>query len=96
MTYQIKLSDAEIIRYQEKGYLVPDYRLPRTVVLEMKNEYERLIENNPDVTSDFMLGPHLEKPGTQGIKGSQKWFEYATRPELMDIAAQLIGDDIIL
>ena len=96
MSYKVQLSESELNRYKEKGYLVPDYRLPRTVVLEMKNEYEELIRSNPDISPDFMLGPHLHKPGTQGVKGNRKWFEFATRPELMDIAAQLIGDDIIL
>ena len=96
MSYKVQLSETELNRYKEKGYLVPDFRLPRTVVLEMKNEYEALIKNNPGISPDFMLGPHLDKPGTQGVKGNRKWFEFATRTELMDIAAQLIGDDIIL
>ena len=32
------LSDMEIKRYQDEGYVIPDYRLPMAVVDEMRAE----------------------------------------------------------
>ena len=91
-----RLTDSEINTYREKGYVVPDYVLPDDVLAAMRSEYEKLLVANRDLGSDFLLGPHQEKPGAQGVKGSSVWFDFATHPDLMEMAAQLIGEDIIL
>ena len=91
-----RLSQQEIDTYREKGYLVPDYCLPDALLERMLAAYERLLCDNAALGSDFLLGPHLENPGAQGVKGSNEWFGFATTPALLDMAAQLIGDDIIL
>ncbi len=91
-----KLSPEQIKQYHEKGYLVPDYRLPDETLQRMRVAYNELLKNNTGIDSDFMLGPHLATPGAQGVKGSKQWFEFAIQKELIDIARQLIGDDIIL
>lgn len=91
-----QLSPEEINRYRENGYIVPRYRLPAPVLSAMRTAYDELLANNPDIPSDFMLGPHLQNPGAQGVKGSRDWLEFATQPEILDIAAQLIGQDLII
>lgn len=90
------LSSDELERFKSKGYVVPDYRLPDIMLDQMREAYARLLHDNPSINSDFMLGPHLDNPGTQGVKGSPQWLEFATHPDLMQMAADLIGDDIIL
>jgi hypothetical protein len=90
------LSPDELERFKSKGYVVPDYRLPEEVLDQMREAYARLLHDNPSINADFMLGPHLDNPGTQGVKGSRQWLEFATHPDLMQMAADLIGDDIIL
>ncbi len=92
----MKLTEAEIARYHEQGYLVPSYRLPSDVLGSMREAYARLLADNADIASDIMLGPHLEKPGAQGVIGSRVWLEFATQPALLDMAAQLVGNDLIL
>ena len=37
-----------------------------------------------------------KKPGAQGLKGDKEWMDFVTQPELLDIAAQLIGEDLVL
>ncbi len=90
------LTQAEIAHYRNKGYVVPNYRLSVDLLGRMREAYARLLKDNPGISADFMLGPHLENPGTQGVKGSREWLEFATHPDLMEMAADLIGDDIIL
>lgn len=90
------LSDQELVHFQSKGYVVPDYRLPEEMLGQMRETYAKLLHDNPGLSADFLLGPHLETPGTQGVKGSKKWLEFATHPDLMEMAADLIGEDIIL
>lgn len=95
-TAPTRLTTEERSRYREHGYLVPRYRLPGAALARMRDAYDRLLAGNPEIPSDFMLGPHLEVPGAQGVRGSREWLEFATRPEILDIAAQLIGEDLIL
>jgi len=92
----VVLSDQERQRYAEKGWVVPDYRLPLDLIEKMRGEYEALLERNKHIASDIMLGPHQTNGGSQGVIGSQAWLDFATHPDLMSIAGQLIGDDIIL
>ena len=73
-----RLTAEEIARYHEDGYVVPRrYRLPDEVLARLRAAYDELLAANPDISSDFMLGPHLEKPGTQGVKGSRTWLDFA-------------------
>ncbi len=95
-SYTPTLSDAERATFCDKGWVVPDYRLPAEVLNDMRCAYDKLLVDNAHLESDIMLGPHQINGGSQGVVGSEKWLEYATHPALMDIAAQLIGDDIIL
>jgi ectoine hydroxylase-related dioxygenase (phytanoyl-CoA dioxygenase family) len=92
----VKLSQQELKTYQESGWLVPDYTLPMGLLDEMRCEYDVLLENNRHLESNIMLAPHQTNGGSQGVVGSEKWLEFATHPALMEIAGQLIGDDIIL
>lgn len=91
-----RLSDSEIAQYHEKGWIVPKWEIPQDLIQEMRQEYDDLLARNPHVESDIILAPHQTNGGSMGIKGSEKWLEFATQPELMEIARQLIGDDIIL
>ena len=96
------LSEREVALYHEDGIIVPDYRLPDDVLAEMREALDRLIANNPETPSDFLLSPHLvhdaalEVPGTKPIKGDRIWYDFAVRSEILDMVEQLIGPDIIL
>ncbi|MCR9255695.1 MAG: phytanoyl-CoA dioxygenase family protein [Alphaproteobacteria bacterium] len=92
----VTLSASELETFRDKGWVVPDYRLPADLVAEMRAEYDALLARNSHIASDIMLAPHQTDGGSQGVIGSQKWFDFATHPDLLDIAGQLIGDDIIL
>ncbi|KAA3625476.1 MAG: phytanoyl-CoA dioxygenase family protein [Proteobacteria bacterium] len=96
MNQQARFTPGQVERFHDRGWVVPDYRLPAAVLDEMRREYRQLLERNPGIRSDIMLGPHLETPGAQGVRGSRRWLEFATRPPLLDLAAQLIGEDIVL
>jgi hypothetical protein len=91
-----RLSRGQIEQYRDKGYVVPEYRLPDDLLGQMRSAYQLLLDKNPQLSSDFLLGPHLTSPGAQGVRGSREWLDFATHPDLMEMAAQLIGGDIIL
>lgn len=92
----VPLSQNEIDSYRKKGWVVPDFTLPSDMLSDMRCEYDALLERNAHIASDIMMAPHQETGGSQGVIGSRKWLEYASHPDLMEMAGQLIGDDIIL
>ena len=91
-----RLTEQQLDHFRTRGWVVPDYRLPTGLLAEMRLEYQKLLDNNRHLDSDIMLAPHQTNGGSQGVVGSKRWLEFATHPDLMDIAAQLIGEDIIL
>ncbi|MEM7294190.1 MAG: phytanoyl-CoA dioxygenase family protein, partial [Pseudomonadota bacterium] len=91
-----RLSPNEIDSYHENGFVVPDYKLPEETLQRMRDAYDALLANNPNISPDFMLGPHLENPGTQGVNGSSEWLDFATHPDILEMMSQLVGDDLIL
>ena len=90
------LSDKELAQFQEMGWIVPKWELPQSLIADMRQEYATLLERNSHLKSDIMMAPHQTNGGSMGVVGSKKWLEFATHPELIKIAQQLIGDDIIL
>lgn len=53
-----RLSDAEIAQYKEKGWIVPKWEIPQDIIVEMREEYDRLLKANPDLRSDLIMAPH--------------------------------------
>jgi hypothetical protein len=96
VTKKACLSEQELAQYHDKGWIVPRWELPEKIIAEMRREYDLLLERNRHIASDIMLAPHQTNGGSMGVAGSEKWLEFATHPGLMEIARQLIGDDIIL
>ena len=92
------LSDAEIKRYQDEGYVIPDYQLPMAVVDEMRAELDQLLEANPDMTADSLFVPHAPQNNPQGMVASNphKWLKFACHDDILEMVADLIGEDIIL
>lgn len=90
------LSPEQIQCYKERGYLVSPYQLPVPLLEEMRSAFGQLLANNPDLSSDVLLQPHMEIPAAQGVKGSKEWVNFARTPEILEPVAQLIGDDLIL
>jgi hypothetical protein len=90
------LSEQQIADYHRDGFVIPDYTIPAAMLVRMRDAYDKLLDDNPHISPDFMLGPHLKTPGTQGVKGSQDWLDFATHSEILERVAQLVGDDLIL
>jgi len=90
------LSEAEIDVYHEDGLVIPDYRVSDDMLARMRGAYDRLLADNPDITSDIMLGPHLERSGAQGVQGSREWLEFATEPDILGMVSQVAGEDLVL
>lgn len=94
--YHTKLSSDEIEHYHEYGYVVPSFTLAPEVLNRMREAFVQMQEQNPHLSSNNMLCPHLEHAGVQNLKGDKVWLEFASLPEICDMVAQLIGPDFLL
>lgn len=92
------LSDAEVRHYHDKGYVIPDYRLPDDVVQAMRDELDLLLAANPQLTADSLFVPHAPGGNPQGMTASNpgRWLDFACHDDILEMVADLIGEDLIL
>lgn len=80
------LSEAQVVEYHEKGFVVPDYRLPEETLVQIREDHSRLLEahrefrDNCSALLSYDLG----------------FLNYARNPAILDMVEQLIGPDICL
>lgn len=80
------LSDAEISQYHEHGYVVPEYRLPESVLEEIRDHHDRLVARRPEFR-DYC--PSL-------LAYDLGFLNYARIPEIVDMVEQVLGSDFAL
>lgn len=90
------LSEAEKALYHSRGYVIPDFTIPDAMLADMREALSVLASQNPTLSIDNMLCPHLEKAGVQGLRGDRRWLDFAAFPPLLNCVADLIGPDFLL
>ncbi len=90
------LSSQHIRDYQERGYLIPPYRLEPPLLQSLQQALDQLIRDNPGVRPEKLVSAHIEGRNDEGVKGSQRFLELAMHSPIVDMVAQLIGPDVIL
>lgn len=80
------LTDLQIDQYHRNGYVTPDFRLSEDVLEEIRGAHSRLIAKHPEF-SDYC----------SALLAFDPWFlNVARMPEILDMVAQVIGEDIAL
>lgn len=90
------LSDSEISSYRRDGFVTPRYRLPADLVEKLRQDVEVLIDGNKDVRPEQLVGAHIKSSKDTGVRGRDELLDFAQHPDLLDIAEQIIGPDLIL
>jgi hypothetical protein len=80
------LSDAQITEYHQRGYVVPDYRLPDVQLEEIRERHARLLARHPEFRDNASVL----------LTYDLGFLNYARDPSILDMVAQLIGPDICL
>lgn len=91
-----RLSDAEVQRYRDDGVVVPEYRLPAACLAELRAALERVIARNPGVRPEHLVSAHITGRSGEGVRGDAAFLHLARDPEIGEMIAQLIGEDVIL
>lgn len=80
------LTDAEIEHYNRDGYVTPNFRLPDDVVDDIRQAHSRLVGQHPEF-SDYC----------SALLAYDTWYLTVARmPEILDLVAQVIGEDVAL
>lgn len=95
------LSPDEVARYQRDGVLVPEFRLPAARLDALRAALDQVLDENPEVRPEQLVSAHIARVnqgGTnkEGVRGHTAFLEIARDPDILDLVAQLIGEDIIL
>ncbi len=80
------LSEAQVAQYHEAGYVVPEFRLSRADLAEIKAAHDRLLARRPEYR-DYC----------PAILEHDLWFlNVARTPEILDMVGQILGPDFAL
>lgn len=80
------LTEPQIQRYHTDGYVTPDFRLSEDILEEIREAHGRLVAKHPEF-SDYC----------SALLAYDTWYLTVARmPEILDMVAQVIGDDIAL
>ena len=90
------LTAAEQAQYRREGWVVPQFRLPVPQVDAMRAALDRLIADNPGIRPERLVSAHIAGTNAEGVRGSQAFLDLAMNPELVELIADAIGEDIIL
>ena len=94
-----RLSTDDIARYRTEGWLVPRWQLPAGQVDAMRGALDELLRRNPGVRPEKLVSAHIERAGSdngEGVRGVADFLALARDPAIVDMVAELIGDDVIL
>ena len=90
------LSAAEVERYREGGWVVPAFALPTGRVAQLQDALAQLLRDNPGVRPEKLVSAHIAGDNGEGVRGSATFLELARDPEIVDLVAGVLGDDIVL
>jgi ectoine hydroxylase-related dioxygenase (phytanoyl-CoA dioxygenase family) len=88
------LTPQELAHYRERGYVIPNYRLPQPLLERLRVGLESVLAGYTDVAQEDLANPHMIPP-VQG-PGVNPFMEAARHPQLLDMLEQIVGPDLIL
>ena len=91
-----KLSKSEIETYQNKGYVIPDYKVPENVLRSLKEALEETLNINANIRPEQLASIHTEKSSADDTVGHSTFLKTALNSELVDLVSSVLGDNIIM
>ena len=88
------LSQAELAHYREHGYVFPKYRLPASLLAELRSALDGLLAGYTDVKQEDLANPHMLPP-TAG-PDVNPFMRAARQPEVLGMLSQVLGPDLVL
>ncbi len=80
------LSEDQIRQYHEDGFVIPDFRMPESVLDSIKDRHRHLLDRHPEFR-DYCSAV---------LQHDEGFLSYCRNDEILDMVEQLIGPDIAL
>lgn len=80
------LTADQIAQYHEKGYVVPDFRLPEDMLVSIRRDHDRLLAAHPEFRDNC----------SALLSHDMAFLNYARNDAILDMVEQVIGPDIAL
>ena len=80
------LTPQQLTHYREQGFVIPDFRLPASTIQSIKDDFDRLLARYPEFRQNC---PAL-------LTYDTTFLNYARNPDILDMVAQILGDDIAI
>jgi hypothetical protein len=90
------LNPTQINQYHERGFIVPEIRLPEEQLNALREALDRVIAANPDTRPEKLVSIHIGNNKSEGIAGDETFLDIAQDEKILDLVEQLIGPEIIL
>jgi hypothetical protein len=90
-----RLTAAEREAYARDGIVVPRARLPEATLGRLREALDRLVADNPGTRPEQLVNAHLRR-GPEGVRGSDVFLDLARDRAVVDLAAELVGPDVVL
>ncbi len=91
-----RLQAQEIAHYRSQGFVVPRFTLPAAQVAALRDALDELIRRNPGVRPEKLVSAHVAGDNGEGVHGVTDFLALARDPEIIELVADVIGQDIIL
>ena len=91
-----RLTEAETRTYREKGYVVPDYRVPEAMMTRLRRALDETLLANPDIRPEQLAAIMTPKSGPGDTVGHRTFLDVALDAELVELVSGVLGDDIIM
>jgi hypothetical protein len=82
--------------WRAKGVVVPAWRLPTSVLLQLEDTTARLSVLHEFEQSDVLLDPHLPQDDEAQIEIAREFMDHLTHPDLIELVGDLAGPDLVL
>ena len=80
------LNEAQLEYYRERGYVIPEFRLPESLLEDLRADHDRLVERHPEFRQ---YCPNL-------LAYDLRYLEVARTPEIVEMVGQILGPDFVL
>ena len=76
----------QLTHYHEQGFVIPDFRLPVSAIQSIKDDFAQLLVRYPEFRQNC---PAL-------LTYDTSFLNYARNPDILDMVAQILGEDIAI
>lgn len=91
-----RLTPDELQTYRRDGLVKPAFRLSSEVLADLRELLEATLVATPGQRPESLVCPHIAGMNGMPDQIAQRWLDFSTRSEFVDLVEDILGPDIIL